>query len=214
MDVAGKLNGGLRKVPAWLIYVAGAAYAVWEFWRALNQLGPYLVEPINVLERSYGEIALKLLVLGLLVTPLRKWTGLNLIKFRRAIGVTAFFFVLAHFLVFAILDVQSLERVWTEIVKRPYVTVGMLSFVLLIPLAITSNNLSVRRLGAATWRKLHKLTYPAAIFAALHYLWLVKGFQLEPIIYLLVILGLVALRYVDLGRKRQPASPRESVRTG
>jgi sulfoxide reductase heme-binding subunit YedZ len=205
MDVAGKLNGGLRKVPAWSIYVAGTVFAGWEFWRALNQIGPYLVEPINVLERSYGEVALKLLVLGLLVTPLRKWTGVNLLKFRRAIGLTAFFFVLAHFLVFAILDVQTLERVWTEIVKRPYVTVGMLSFVLLIPLAITSNNLSVRRLGAATWRNLHKLTYPAAIFAALHYLWLVKGFQLEPIIYLAVILGLVVVRYVDLGRKRQPA---------
>jgi sulfoxide reductase heme-binding subunit YedZ len=214
MDLAGKLNGGLRKVPAWLIYVAGAAFAVWEFWRALNQLGPYLVEPINVLERSYGEVALKLLVLGLLVTPLRKWTGVNLLKFRRAIGVTAFFFVLAHFLVFAILDVQTLERVWTEIVKRPYVTVGMLSFVMLIPLAVTSNNLSVRRLGAATWRKLHKLTYPAAILAAVHYLWLVKGFQIEPIIYLVVILGLVAARYVDLGRKRQPARRAESVRTG
>jgi len=75
MDVAGKLNGGLRKIPAWLIYVFGAAYAVWEFWRALNQLGPYLVEPINVLERSYGEVGLKLLVLGLLVTPLRKGQG-------------------------------------------------------------------------------------------------------------------------------------------
>ncbi len=205
MDIAGKLNGALRKVPAWLIYVAGAAYAVWEFWRALNQLGPYLVEPINVLERTYGEIALKLLVLGLLVTPLRKWAGVNLLKFRRAIGVTAFFFVLAHFLVFAILDVQSLERVWTEIVKRPYVTVGMASFLLLIPLAVTSNNLSVRRLGAAAWRKLHKLTYPAAVLAALHYLWLVKGFQLEPIIYLVIILGLVASRYIELARKRQTA---------
>ena len=205
MNIAGGINSGLRRVPAWLIYVAGAAYAVWEFWRALNQIGPYLVEPINVLERTYGEIALKLPVLGLLVTPLRKWAGVNLIKFRRAIGVTAFFFVLAHFLVFAILDVQSLERVWTEVVKRPYVTVGMLSFVLLIPLAMTSNNLSVRRLGAATWRQLHKLTYPAAILAAIHYLWLVKGFQLEPIIYLVIILGLVASRYIAFGTKRQAA---------
>ncbi len=205
MDVAQTINGGLRKVPAWTIYIVGAIYAVWQFWLALNQIGPYLVEPINVLERAYGEVGLKLLVLGLLVTPLRKWTGVNLIKFRRAIGVTTFFFVLAHFLVFAILDVQSLERVWTEIVKRPYVTVGMLSFVLMIPLAVTSNNLSVRKLGAASWRKIHKLTYPIAILGAVHYLWLVKGFQLEPIIYLVIILGLVASRYVSLERKRQVA---------
>ena len=205
MSPSQTINGALRRVPAWTIYIVGAAYAIWQFWLALNQIGPYLVEPINVLERAYGEVGLKLMVLGLLVTPLRKWTGVNLIKFRRAIGVTAFFFVLAHFLVFAILDVQSVSRVWTEIVKRPYVTVGMASFLMLIPLAVTSNNLSVRKLGAATWRKMHKLTYPAAILGAVHYLWLVKGFQLEPIIYLVIILGLVATRYVSLERKRQIA---------
>ncbi|MDB4245917.1 protein-methionine-sulfoxide reductase heme-binding subunit MsrQ [bacterium] len=205
MQVIQTINGGLRRIPAWTIYIVGAAYAVWEFWRALNQIGPYLVEPINVLERAYGEVALILMVVGLTVTPLRKWTGVNLIKFRRAIGVTAFFYVLAHFLVFAILDVQSVSRVWTEIVKRPYVTVGMASFLMLIPLAVTSNNLSVRKLGAATWRKMHKLTYPAAILGAIHYLWLVKGFQLEPIIYLLVILGLIAVRYISLERFRQTA---------
>ena len=203
MNVAGKLNGGLRRIPAWIIYVIGAAYALWQFWLALNQIGPYLVEPINVLERAYGEVALIFLVVGLTVTPLRNWTGVNLLKFRRAIGVTAFLYVLAHFLVFAVLDVQSVSRVWTEIVKRPYVTVGMASFLMLIPLAVTSNNLSVRKLGAASWRKMHKLTYPAAILGAVHYLWLVKGFQLEPIIYLLVILGLVGTRYASLLRLRQ-----------
>jgi len=203
MDLTSKLNGVLRGIPAWTIYIVGAAYAVWQFWLALNQIGPYLVEPINVLERAYGEVGLKLMVLGLLVTPLRKWTGVNLIKFRRAIGVTAFFFILAHFLVFAVLDVQSVSRVWTEIVKRPYVTVGMASFLMLIPLAVTSNNLSVRKLGAATWRKLHKLTYPAAILGAVHYLWLVKGFQIEPIIYLVIILGLIATRYVSIWRFRE-----------
>lgn len=205
MDLAGKLNGVLRRIPAWTIYIVGGVYAVWQFWLALNQIGPYLVEPINVLERAYGEVGLKLMVLGLLVTPLRKWTGVNLIKFRRAIGVTAFFFALAHFLVFAVLDVQSVSRVWTEIVKRPYVTVGMASFLLLVPLALTSNNLSVRKLGAATWRKLHKLTYPAAILGAIHYLWLVKGFQIEPIIYLVVILVLIATRYLRIERFRGAA---------
>ena len=205
MQATQTINGGLRRIPAWTIYVVGAVYAAWEFWRALNQIGPYLVEPINVLERAYGEVALILLVAGLAVTPLRNYAGINLLKFRRAIGVTAFFYVLAHFLVFAILDVQSVGRVWTEIVKRPYVTVGMASFLMLIPLAVTSNNLSLRKMGAAAWRKMHKLTYPAAILGAIHYLWLVKGFQLEPIIYLAVVLGLIATRYVTLGRKRHRA---------
>lgn len=203
MQVTQTINGGLRRIPAWTIYIVSAVYAVWEFWRALNQIGPYLVEPINVLERAYGEVALILMVVGLMVTPLRNHLGINLMKFRRAIGVTAFFFVLAHFLVFAVLDVQSVSRVWTEIVKRPYVTVGMASFVMLIPLAVTSNNLSVRKMGAAAWRRMHKLTYPAAILGAVHYLWLVKGFQIEPIIYLAVILGLVATRFVSGWRKNQ-----------
>lgn len=192
MQVVGAVNTGLRKVPAWLVYLAGLAWAAYLFWLGLsNQLGP---EPINTLERLYGDVAIKLLILGLAVTPLRKWPGLNLMKFRRAIGLTAFGFVLAHFLVFAILDVQTLERVWTEIVKRPYVTIGMAGFLLLIPLALTSNNLSVRKLGGAGWRRLHKLTYGAALLGAVHYLWLVKGFQIEPVVYTALIVGLLLTR--------------------
>ncbi len=193
MDVTGKINRAARKVPAWTIYIVGAVWAAFLFYLGLT--GGLGAEPINALEREYGEIGLKLLVVGLLITPLRSWFGINLIKFRRAIGVTTFFFILAHFLVFAILDVQSLERVWTEVVKRPYVTVGMVSFVMMIPLAITSNNLSVRKMGAAAWKKLHWLTYPTAILGAIHYLWLAKGFQIEPIVYLVIIGGLVAYRY-------------------
>lgn len=194
MDVVGQINGGLRRIPAWTIYIVGALWAGWLFWLALTQQGHFRADPVNVLERAYGEIALQLMIAGLLVTPLRKFAGLNFMKFRRAIGVTAFFFVLAHFLVFAILDVASLSRVVEETIKRPYVTVGMASFLMMIPLAITSNNRMVKRLGAASWRQLHKLTYPAAILGGLHYLWLVKGFQIEPILYLGVIVGLVALR--------------------
>lgn len=205
MSVSATINGILRKVPAWPLYIIAAIYAVWEFWRALNQIGPYLVEPINVLERAYGEIALILLVAGLAVSPLRQWAGVNLIKFRRAIGLCAFFFVLAHFLVFAVLDVQSVGRVWTEIVKRPYVTVGMAGFLVMLPLAVTSNNLALRRMGATAWRQLHKLTYVAAVFGAVHYLWLVKGFQIEPIAYLVAILALIGARYVRLGVRKQTA---------
>jgi sulfoxide reductase heme-binding subunit YedZ len=192
MIIANTVNGALRTVPAWLIYVLATAWAAWMFYlAATNQMGP---EPINALEREYGEMGLKLLIAGLLVTPLRNWTGINLIKFRRALGITTFFLILAHFLVWAILDVQTFARVWTEIVKRKYVTVGMAAFVLLIPLAATSNNWSIRKVGPVVWRKLHKLTYPIAVLAGVHYLWLVKGFQIEPILYMAVILGLLAVR--------------------
>lgn len=187
------LNTILRRIPAWTIYVLGAGWAAWPFYLGLT--GGLGVEPINALEREYGEIGLKLLVIGLIVSPLRAYAGINLLKFRRALGVTTFFFILAHFLVWAVLDVQSLARVWDDIIKRPYVTVGMIGFVLMIPLAVTSNNLALRTMGAPAWRKLHKLTYPIALLGAIHYLWLVKGFQIEPIIYLVIILALLVLRF-------------------
>lgn len=192
MDVAGTINRTLRRVPAWPLYLLGAGWAAWLFWLGLT--GGLGVEPINALERRYGELGLQLLVLGLMVTPLRRWTGVNLLKFRRAIGLLAFFFILAHFTVWALLDVQSLARVWADIVKRPYVTVGMAAFVMMIPLALTSNNLSLRRLGAAAWRRLHWLTYPVAVLGAVHYLWLAKGFQIEPLVYLGLVLALLATR--------------------
>lgn len=193
------LNQPLRRVPPWTIYVASAAWCAWLFYlAAAGRMGP---EPIKALEHAYGIYALKLIVAILLITPLRKWTGLNLLRFRRAIGVSAFFVVVAHFAVWAILDVQTFARVWADIVKRPYVTIGMASFVLMLPLAITSNDRSLRKLGAAAWRKLHLLTYPVAVLAGLHFIWLVKGFQIRPLLYLVVIVGLLALR---LKWKRRP----------
>jgi sulfoxide reductase heme-binding subunit YedZ len=193
------LNQPLRRVPPWTIYVASAAWCAWLFYlAAAGRMGP---EPIKALEHAYGIYALKLIVAILLITPLRKWTGLNLLRFRRAIGVSAFFVVVAHFAVWAILDVQTFARVWADIVKRPYVTIGMASLVLMLPLAITSNDRSLRKLGAAAWRKLHLLTYPVAVLAGLHFVWLVKGFQIRPLLYLVVIVGLLALR---LKWKRRP----------
>lgn len=202
--LADAINRTTRRIPAWTIYLAGFAWAAWYFWLGLsNQLGP---EPINVLEREYGEVGLVLLIAGLVVTPLRNWTGISLLKFRRALGVTAFFFVLAHFTVWAVLDLQSLSRIGVELVRRPYITIGFASFLLLIPLAVTSNNRSVRKLGAVAWRKLHKLTYPAVLLGALHYIWLVKGYPLEPFVYAAVIIGLLALRFK--WPKRKPAMAR------
>jgi sulfoxide reductase heme-binding subunit YedZ len=186
------LNGALRKLPPWTLYVVGAAWGAWLFWLGLT--GGLGAEPITELEHRYGELAINLLVAGLAVTPLRRYLGLNLMPFRRAIGVLTFFFVLAHLLVWAVLDVQTVARVWADIVERPYVTIGMAGFLLLLPLGLTSNTWSVRKMGAASWRKLHKLVYPAAVLGALHYVWLAKGFQLEPLIYMAAILGLLALR--------------------
>jgi sulfoxide reductase heme-binding subunit YedZ len=186
------LNGALRRAPPWTLYIIGAAWGAWLFWLALT--GGLGAEPITELEHRYGELAINLLVAGLAVTPLGSIAGLNLMPFRRAIGVLCFFFVIAHLLVWAVLDVQTVARVWADIVERPYVTIGMAGFLLLLPLGLTSNNWSIRKMGAAAWRRLHKLVYPAAVLGALHYVWLAKGFQLEPLLYMAAILGLLALR--------------------
>jgi methionine sulfoxide reductase heme-binding subunit len=186
-----QVNGWARRVPAWTLYVFGAVYMAWLFWQALNGVS---VEPIDWLERAYGITALKFLVATLAVTPLRRYAGVNLLKFRRALGLLVFFFVLAHVLVWALLDVQALGAVWADIVKRPYITIGMGAFLMLIPLALTSNNASIRRLGGAGWRKLHWLTYPVAVLGNLHYIWLARGFAIEPLIYMGLILALLATR--------------------
>jgi sulfoxide reductase heme-binding subunit YedZ len=186
------LNGALRRVPPWTLYIIGAAWAAWLFWLGLT--GGLGAEPITELEHRYGELAINLLVVGLAITPLRKHLGVNMMPFRRAIGVLCFFFVIAHLLVWAVLDVQTVARVWADIVDRPYITIGMAAFLLLVPLGVTSNNWSVRRMGAAAWRKVHKLVYPAAVLGALHYVWLAKGFQWEPLLYMAAVLGLLALR--------------------
>jgi len=188
-----KVNSGLRRVPTWIVYlglvIPGAVYF---YWALTNQLG---ADPIEALEHQYGEWALQLLIAGLLITPLRKWAGLNLLKFRRAIGLMAFFYVSLHLLVWVILDKYlNWSGIWEDIVKRPFITIGMVAFLMLLPLAITSNNRSVRKLGAAAWRKLHRLTYFAAIAGAAHYVLIVKSWPPEPIIYMAVVVGLVLLR--------------------
>ena len=193
------LNQFIRKVPGWVLYLAGGAYGAWLFY--LGATGGLGVEPIEALEHRYGKMAFQLILVGLAVTPLRQYGGLNLMCWRRAIGVLAFFFLLAHFLVWSVLDVQSLSRIWADIVERPYVTIGMAGFVLLIPLGLTSNNLSVRKMGAAAGRKLHRLVYPAAVLGAVHWIWLAKGFQLEPLIYLAVTLALLATRFRSARRR-------------
>lgn len=198
------INKTTRKLPTWPLYIGAALYPAWLFWLALN--GGLGIDPVKGLEHAMGEKALQLLILGLAITPLRKHLGLNLLKFRRAIGVIAFFYVFAHLLVWLVLDVQLLGQIWADIVKRPYITVGMGAFVLMLPLAVTSNNWSVRRLGPS-WRKLHKLTYAVCLLGGLHFVMLVKGFQLEPLLYLGSIILLLALRIKrpKLSRVRQSA---------
>ncbi|MEM6372072.1 MAG: protein-methionine-sulfoxide reductase heme-binding subunit MsrQ [Pseudomonadota bacterium] len=193
MTLVDRINSFARYVPTWAVYIVYLIPVPVLLYMA--QTGGLGREPIKALEHELGEIALQLLIIGLCITPLRRFFGVNLIRFRRAFGVLAFTYVVLHLLVWAVLDMSLLwGQMWADIWKRPYITVGMAAFVLMIPLAVTSNNLSLRKMGAATWRRLHKLTYPVAVLAVLHYIWLARGFQLEPVIYAAVILVLLAFR--------------------
>lgn len=187
-----KVNTVTRKLPTWPVYLLGALYPFWLLYQGLT--GGLGVDPVKVMEHSLGEAGLQLLILGLVVTPLRKFTGITLLKFRRSIGLLAFFYIFLHLLVWLVLDVQILSQIWADILKRPYITIGMAGFVLMLPLAVTSNNWSVRRLGRR-WNRLHKLTYGVALLGGLHFVMLVKGFQIEPLVYAAVILVLLALRW-------------------
>lgn len=195
--MTGRINSVARWVPTWAVYIVYLLPVPVLLY--LAQTGGLGREPINALERELGEIALQLLVIGLCITPLRRHLGVNLLKFRRAIGLLAFIYVALHLLVWLVLDVGILSQIWADVIKRPYITIGMAAFVLMLPLAATSNNWSVRALGPA-WRRLHQLTYVIAVLGAVHYIWLAKGFQIEPLVYLVVILGLIALRLPDLRR--------------
>jgi len=186
-------------MPTWVLYILCTLPVPWLLYQA--QTGGLGRDPIKALEHELGLIALQLLIGGLCVTPLRRYLGLNLLKLRRAIGVMAFVYVTLHLAVWVFLDMSMLwQQMWADIWKRPYITIGMAGFIALVPLAVTSNNLSVRKLGGATWRKLHKLTYLAVLLGGVHFIWLVKGIQLEPLLYMTAILSLLALRF--MGKRR------------
>lgn len=201
-----RLNTTVRKVPNWLLYLIGAAYPAWLLYSGFT--GGLGVDPVKALEHALGKAGLQVLIAVLLISPLRRFAKLNFLSWRRALGVIAFFYILLHFVVWMALDVQIVSQIKADLIKRPYIIVGMASLLILLPLALTSNNLSVRKLGPK-WRKLHKATYLAVALGGIHYIMQTKGFQYEPYIYLVVILGLIAIR--KLPKKRASASPKRQA---
>ncbi len=196
------INRRLRAIPVWLAYCAGLLPLAWLVWRLFA--GGLGVDPVRALEAELGQTGLKLLVLGLAVTPLRRFAGLNLIRLRRAIGLLAFLYITLHMLTWLLLDMQLLwGQIWKDILKRPYITLGMAGFAMMLPLALTSNDRIIRRMGPAAWRRLHRLVYPAVLVGAVHYILVVKGWQLEPFIYLAAVLGLLGLRILPAMKMRR-----------
>lgn len=186
------------------LYILGMAPAVLYFyWGLTDQLG---ADPQNVLERALGLWALRFLIASLAITPLRQLGGPSLYRFRRALGLLAFYYAALHLGVYLLIDKGfDMPSIIADIIKRPYITVGVLAFVVLVPLAATSNNAMIRRLGAR-WRKLHRLAYLAAAAAALHFIMLVKVWPLEPLIYAAIVAVLLLYRLAYALRPRTRVS--------
>lgn len=177
-----------------LLFIAGLLPAVWlTFALFTNQLG---ANPIEVVTRDSGVWALRFLLLTLCLTPIRWLTGISqIIRFRRMMGLFVFFYAVLHMLLYLWLDqFFDWSEIWKDIIKRPFITIGFISFVLLLPLALTSTNAMMKRLGGQRWKQLHKLTYPLAGLACLHFLMLVKADITEPLIYIVILALLMAVR--------------------
>jgi len=167
----------------------------WLLAQAL--LGALGANPIETIIRYLGDWALRLLLLTLTATPLRRLTGWGWpVRLRRMLGLFTFFYAVLHLLAYALLD-QFFDwvAIWEDIVERPFITTGMLAWLLLLALALTSNQTSQRRLGR-NWKRLHRLIYPAAILAVVHFTLMVKADLREPLIYGAILTLLLGLRLI------------------
>ena len=173
---------------------------------AIGYLG---IDPVETLAITTGTAAITLLLCSLAVTPLRRLTGWNeLIRFRRLLGLMAFFYAVLHVSTYVVFDQEgSLSLIAADVYEHPWVLFGMVAFLMLIPLALTSTKGWIRRLGGKRWNRLHRLVYPAAIFAVLHFLLAVKLDVRKPVLYIAVLAVLLGARVVWARRRAATQAP-------
>ncbi len=198
----------------WALYAIGLVPAAYAFY--LGATGQLPGNPVKEFEQLLGIWALRFLVATLTITPLRDLLGVNWLRYRRALGLLAFYYVLMHFLTYMVLDqALNVTAIVADIIKRPFITIGMAALVMLVPLALTSNAWSIRRLGQR-WTKLHRLAYVITAAGALHFAMSVKVVGPEQATYLALtalLLGWRVVRKPYLRRKRQAAQPAAAGRT-
>jgi len=197
----------LIKPVVFILCLLPASWLVWAFLS--DQLG---ANPFEALTRDSGEWTLRFLLLTLLMTPLRtvfKWSWP--LRLRRMLGLYAFFYATLHLLTYIVFDqFFDWEEIVIDIAKRPFITVGMTAWILLLPLAVTSTNKMMKRLGKK-WKKLHRLVYLIGILGVLHFFWLVKADLQEPIIYMVILLILFGVRLAKQHRSKLPFQIRSQV---
>jgi methionine sulfoxide reductase heme-binding subunit len=201
----------VRRVIKPVLFIACLLPLTWLLARAFGFGGSLGANPIELIQDTLGQWGLRFLVITLAITPLRDWFNASwLVSLRRMLGLFAFTYVLLHFLTWLVLD-QGLywSGVLADIAKRPFITLGFLAFVLLMPLAITSTNKMMRRLGKR-WKTLHRLVYLIAILGVWHYYWQVKADVREPLIYAAIVAVLLGWRIWksrrSVMRSRTPAA--------
>lgn len=187
-----------------VVFIASLLPLAWMLCGAFGWLGQSLgPDPVKRLEHFCGQTALNFLMGTLVVSPLRelaKWP--NVLRLRRMLGLFAFFYVLLHFTIYVVLDQElAFRSVLADVAKRPYITIGFAALLMLIPLAITSTNRMMRRLGRR-WQKLHRLIYVIAVLGVWHYYWQVKRDVREPLLYAAILAVLLGYRYVRWRRQR------------
>lgn len=179
----------------------------WLAWQAV--FGYLGVNPIETVNRYLGDWALRFLLIALAVTPVRKVTGLSQVgRLRRMLGLYAFFYACLHLASYIGLDLFfDWQSLWKDVVKRRYITLGMTALVLLVPLAATSTNAMIRRLGGRRWQALHRLVYPAGVLAVAHYWMMVKADVREPALHAAILGVLLGYRVAAawVGRRRAAA---------
>jgi sulfoxide reductase heme-binding subunit YedZ len=194
------------KAAVWGVALVPLAGLLHGFWT-----DDLTVNPIEYVTRELGEAGLQLLLASLALTPLRIVFGIGWpVTLRRLLGLFAFFYVCLHFAVWIVLDhFFDWRTMADDILKRPWITVGVSALLLLAPLAATSTTGMIRRLGGVAWRRLHRLVYAAAVLGVLHYIWLAKKVLIDPWVYAAVLAVLLGIRGWDAGRRllrrRRPA---------
>ena len=192
-----------------IIWVLCLLPLAWLGWLIANQ--DLTANPAEFMNRYLGEWAIRILWVALAVTPVKILTGWKqVLLFRRLIGLFAFFYVVLHVTSYVAID-QYFDwvAIWDDIVKRVYITVGMSSFLILATLAVTSSSWMIKRLGGKTWTKLHRGVYLAGTLAAIHFIMMRKGFQIEPLIYAVILASLLYIRlgpYLEKRKKKTAAT--------
>ena len=178
--------------------------AIPSIYALVRVLSGDVVEPADYLTHLTGELALRLLIVTLFITPLIRISNWYwLIKLRRMLGLYAFYYALLHFLVYLLLDLQlDLSIVWEDITKRTYITIGFSAFLLLIPLAVTSNDILLKKMGARRWQRIHRAIYLIVPLTIVHFWWQIKNEAIaEPLIYAVITVILLAMRHPWLMKK-------------